>query len=119
MAAPNLKSPTTVTGKTARYTATTSLAEALANTSNSNKALRINTIRAANTATSGTISVEVSHYRGAAHSYIAKGVSVAQATALVILQRDEYIYLEEGDSIYIKASSNSSIDITITYEEWS
>ena len=40
MAAPNLKSPTTITGKTARYAVTASLVAALSNSSSSGKALR-------------------------------------------------------------------------------
>ena len=119
MAAPNLKSPTTITGKTARYAATTTLAEALANAANSGKALRVNVIRVANVAASGSISVDVSHYRGSTHSYLAKTSTVNQGSALVVLQRDEYIYLEEGDAIYVKTSTSSSADVTFSYEEWS
>ena len=37
MAAPNLKSPTTITGKTARYAVTASLAAALSNSAASGK----------------------------------------------------------------------------------
>ena len=43
MTAPNLKSPTTITGKTARYDVTASIAAALSNASSSGKALKINT----------------------------------------------------------------------------
>ena len=44
MSAPNLKSPTTITGKTARYAVTASLAAALSNASSSGKALKINIV---------------------------------------------------------------------------
>lgn len=119
MAAPNLKSPTTITGKTATYSCTTGLSTALSNSAASGKALRINVIRASNVAVSGGITVDVSHYRGTTHTYLVKGATIGQSTSLVILQRDEYLYLEEGDSIYAKASANSSADLTITYEDWS
>lgn len=119
MAAPNLKSPTTITGKTARYAATTTLAEALANAANSGKALRVNVIRVANVAAGVSITVDVTHYRSSTHSYLLKGGTVTQSSALVVTQRDEFLYLEEGDSIYVKASANSSADVTFTYEEWS
>lgn len=119
MAAPNLKSPTTVTGKTTRYAATTTLAEALSNPANSGKVLRINVARIANVAASGSISVDISHHRGSTHSYLLKNATVAQSSSLVVLQRDEYIYLEEGDAIYVKTSASSSADVTFAYEEWS
>ena len=44
MAAPNLKSPTTITGKTARYAVTASIAAALSNASSSGKVLKINSL---------------------------------------------------------------------------
>lgn len=119
MAAPNLKSPTTIIGEIQPYTCTTVLSAALTNAPGSNKAYRVNVLRAANTSTSGAVSVEVSLYRGTTHTYLVKGAVVNQASSFIILQRDEYIYLEEGDAIYAKASSNSSIDLLITYEEWS
>jgi hypothetical protein len=48
MTAPNLKSPTTITGKTARYAVTASLASVLANGAASGKVLKINSIFCAN-----------------------------------------------------------------------
>jgi hypothetical protein len=44
MAAPNLKNPTTITGRTARYAVTTSLGNALANSPSSGKVFKINSI---------------------------------------------------------------------------
>jgi hypothetical protein len=48
MAAPNLKNPTTITGKTARYAVTATLANALANSAASGKVFKINSIFCAN-----------------------------------------------------------------------
>jgi hypothetical protein len=48
MAAPNLKNPTTITGKTARYAVTASLASVLANGAASGKVFKINSIFCAN-----------------------------------------------------------------------
>jgi hypothetical protein len=118
MAAPNLKSPYSITGKFSSYACTTSLAQALINNSGSNKAFRVNVIRAANVGTSGSVTVEISVYRGTTHSYIVKGATIAQGSSFVVLQRDEYLYLEEGDSIYAKASAATSVDLQFSYEEW-
>lgn len=116
MAAPNLKSPTTITGKTAVYACTASLAAALTNSAASGKAFKINSIRGANiAAAAGTLEVTV--YRSSAHSYIIKGVQVPVNSSFVSLNREEYIYLEEGDAIYAKANATSTIDLVISYEE--
>jgi hypothetical protein len=116
MAAPNLKSPTTITGKTAVYACTASLASALSNGASSGKAFKINGIRAANVTTSaGTI--EVTIFRSSTHYEIIKTAQVPINSALVIANREEYFYLEEGDAIYAKANATSTIDLIITYEE--
>lgn len=116
MAAPNLVSPTTITGKTAVYTCTTTLAAALSNDAASGKVLKINVIRAANITTAAA-AIEVTLFRSAAHKYIVDGPSVATYASLVVLNKDEYLYLEEGDAIYAKATANSAIDLIINYEE--
>lgn len=116
MAAPNLKSPTTITGKTAVYACTASLASALANGAASGKVLKVNTVRAANVATTaGTI--EVTLYRSSNHTEIVKTAQVPINSSFVVLNRDEYLYLEEGDAIYAKANATSTIDLIVTYEE--
>lgn len=117
MAAPNLKSPATITGKIQPYVVTTSLASALSNGSSSGQCLRINAIRIANTGSSGAITISVTVYRGSTHTYLIKAASVAQASGYVVLQRDEFLYLEEGDAIYIQASA-ATADALITYDIW-
>jgi hypothetical protein len=116
MAAPNLKSPTTITGKSAVYACTASLASALANSAASGKVFKINAIRAANSTTAaGT--VEVTLYRSSTHTEIIKTAQVPVNSSLVVVNREEYFYLEEGDEIYAKANATSTIDLIVTYEE--
>jgi|DEB19_MinimDraft_3_1074340.scaffolds.fasta_scaffold06040_2 hypothetical protein len=116
MAAPNLKTPTTITGKTAVYACTASLASALSNGASSGKVFKINGIRAANVATAaGTIEVTV--FRSSTHYELIKTAQVPVNSAFVVLNREEYLYLEEGDAIYAKANATSTIDLILTYEE--
>lgn len=225
MAAPNLLSPTTVTGKTATAELGTSLASVIQNTASSGKVLKINTIRAANigagavttdlafvrssmftsvtrirdTASSNDITngevgtsilssgysywhknnsggsanytgtvlaylvgasfpvtvtisnagtpvsvvvtgiqdnasyVRLDHpaFTSAAGStgdswvlslpdtsrYILKGGSIESGKTLIATDKNEYIYLEEGDQIKALSSSASSVHLTINYEE--
>lgn len=116
MAAPNLRSPSTITGKTATYAVTTSLAAVLSNAAASNKLLKVNTVRAANISGSDA-TLELSLYRGSTHTYLVKGASIATGKVLVASNKDEYIYLEEGDALYAKAGAVSSIELTVNYEE--
>lgn len=116
MTAPNLRTPATVTGKTAVALVSTSNAAVLTNAAASGKALKITTIRAANiTASAATISV--SHYRSTTHRYLVKASSVDAGEALIVTSREDYIYLEEGDALYAQASVASSFDLIIGYED--
>ena len=118
MAAPNLRSPSTVTGKTAASGLTTSLTEVLANAAASGKLLKINTVRVANVDSgSASVSADISVYRSSTHRYLIKGAAVTAGKALVVSDKNEYVYLEEGDALYAKATSANGLDLTINYEE--
>jgi hypothetical protein len=98
------------------YTCTDVLSSVLENTSASGKLLKVNVIRAANTTTSNrTLSVTI--YRSASHEYLIKDVTAVPNASLVIVDKNEYVYLEEGDSIYAVASASSAVDLTLHYEE--
>lgn len=116
MAAPNLRSPATVTGKTATAALTTTLSAVLSNGASSGKVLKVNTIRVANVAGSA-ITVDIAHYRGSTTTYLIKGGSIDSGKTLITTDKNEYIYLEEGDDIRAKASAATSLDLTINYEE--
>lgn len=116
MAAPNLRAPTTVTGKTALAALTTSLADVLANGAASGKALKVNTIRAANIS-GATVTVDIAVVRSATTWYLIKGGSIDAGKTLITTDKNEYVYLEEDDKIQAKSSAATSIDLTINYEE--
>lgn len=117
MTAPNLKTPTTITGKIQPYAVTDTLSSALANSASSGKCFRINSITAANLDPSLAFELDVSLYRSTTHTYLCKTVKVDPDTTLVVRNREELLYLEEGDALYAKASSADKIDLLITYEE--
>lgn len=117
MAAPNLKSPTTITGKTARYAVTTSLANALANSAASGKVLKINSIFCANVDGTNAADISISIYNGTTDFYIAKTVTVPADATQIISSQQTYFYLEEGDSIRALASAASDLELVIGYEE--
>ena len=117
MTAPNLKNPTTITGKTARYAVTASLAAALSNAASSNKVLKINSIFCANVDGTNAADISVSVYNGSTDFYIAKTITVPADATQLISTKDTYFYLEEGDSIRALASAASDLELVISYEE--
>lgn len=117
MAAPNLKSPTTITGKTARYAVTASLAAALSNSVASGKVLKINSVYCANVDGVNSADIDLTIYNGSADYYLAKTIAVPADATQLLVTREGYIYLEEGDSLRAKASSVSTLQLVIGYEE--
>ena len=117
MAAPNLKSPTTILGRTARYAVTGSLANALANSAASGKVLKINSIFCANVDGTNAADISVSIYDGTTDRYIAKTITVPADATQVLSTKETYFYLEEGDSIRALASAASDLELVIGYEE--
>ena len=117
MAAPNLKNPTTITGKTARYAVTTSLANALANSAASGKVLKVNSIFCANVDGTNAADISVSVYDGTTDFYIAKTITVPADATQILSTKETYFYLEEGDSIRALASAVDDLELVIGYEE--
>jgi hypothetical protein len=117
MAAPNLKNPTTITGKTARYAVTASLASVLANGAASGKALKINSIFCANVDGTNTADISVSIYDGSTDRYLAKTIAVPADATQIISSKETYFYLEEGDSIRAVANEADDLDLIIGYED--
>jgi hypothetical protein len=117
MAAPNLKNPTTITGKTARYAVTTTLAAALSNSAASGKVLKVNSIFCANVDGTNAADISVSIYDGTTDRYLAKTIIVPADATQVLSTKETYFYLEEGDSIRALASAASDLELVIGYEE--
>ena len=117
MAAPNLKSPTTITGKTARYAVTATLASALANSAASGKAFKINSVYCANVDGAAAADIDLTIYNGTTDFYLAKTITVPADATQMLVTRDAYFYLEEGDSLRAKASVAGDLEVVIGYEE--
>ena len=115
MAAPNLISFTTATGKTALQALTTSAANVLANASASNQVYKINSIVVANY-TSSVATTTVTVVRSATSYYLAGTINVPANSSLVVLGKDTPVYLEEGDTIQALAGTASALHITVSYE---
>jgi hypothetical protein len=116
MAAPNLKSPTTITGKTARYAVGSGLATAISGVP-SGSVYKVNSIFCANVDGTNAADISISIYDGTTDFYLAKTVTVPADATQIISTKETYFYLEEGDSIRALASAASDLELVIGYED--
>jgi hypothetical protein len=117
MAAPNLKEPTTVTGKTDGYAVTDTLAAALSNSASSGKVLKVNSVYCANVDGTAAADIDLTYYNGTTDFYLAKTIAVPADATQVLVTREAPIYLEEGDSLRAKASAAGDLELVISYED--
>lgn len=118
MAAPNLKNPTTITGKTARTPINSSgLTTVLTCSGNSNSVFKINSIFCANIdgTNSADITVTISGSTGEAR--LASTLTVPADATQIICSKETYFYLEEGNSIRAAASASGDLELVIGYED--
>ena len=128
MAAPNIASLTTITGKTTYLTpSATTAVVLLPNAASSNTVLKINQIVAANVNGTNAVDTTVSLYtngavaQGSAPSGgtaypIASTISVPADASLIVVDKTTQLYLEEGTSIIVTSGTASGITYSISYE---
>lgn len=116
MAAPNIVAVTTITGKTAVLAVTTSATAIVTNSAASGQVLKVNALYVANVDGTNAADVNVDIYRSSASVayHIAKTVLVPADATLDIISKS--IYLEEGDTLRLTASSNSDLEAVCSYE---
>ncbi len=121
MTAPNLKNPTTITGKTTFVgISTTAKVGILTNLQNSNKVLKVNSIFAANVdgTSDALVNVSIANTVGTAStSYLAYNFTVLSQTTQIVTSKETYFYLEEGHKLDVQVTVVDDIDIIVGYEE--
>lgn len=115
MAAPNIVTVTNILGKTAVQLITTTATEIVGNSSSSGKVTKVNALYVANVNGASAATLNVDIYRSSTAYRISYGVSVPANSTLDVLSKS--IYLEEGDSLRLTASSNSYLEAVCSYEE--
>jgi hypothetical protein len=128
MAAPNIASLTTITGKTTYFTPTgTTAVVLLPNAAASNNVLKINQIVVANIDGTNAVDATVSIYtngavaQGSAPSGgtafpIASTISVPADASLIVVDKTTGLYLEEGTSISVTSGTASKLTFSVSYE---
>lgn len=119
MAAPNITTVSTITGKTTGAALTTSVADIVENTAASGKVFKVNAIYVSNVDGANNADVTVSFYNADnTTSYkLANTITVPADATLDLISK--HIYLEEGDKITALASADSDLEIVVSYEELS
>lgn len=122
MAAPNIVSATSLYGKTVFVAVGTSATSVVSNAAGSNKLLKIVSLRAANVDGTSNADVTVKVYSAAALGgtgyAIASTIPVPADAALIVVSKDDPIYLEENMSIGALAGTSGDIEIVCSYEEY-
>lgn len=116
MAAPNILQTSTITGKTAVLAPTTTAAAIVSNAAGSNTVLKINTLIISNISGSVAADATADLFRSSTAYRIASTVSVLPGSTFIALGRDFPIYLEEGDSLRVTSSANSTLMAICSYE---
>ena len=121
MAAPNIVNVTSIIGiTTAVGLSTTAVTTFLSNADASGKVLKINTVVAAGIGT-GSGNITVKYHLAAAGAgtsiALANTIVVPAAASLVIIGKDNPIYLEENRSLTAQASAANNIAIVCSYED--
>lgn len=128
MAAPNIASLTTITGKTTYFTPSgTTAVVLLTNAASSNTVLKINQIVVANVDGTNAVDCTVSIYtngavaQGSAPSGgtaypIASTISVPADASLIVVDKTTGLYLEENTCISITSGTASKLTFSVSYE---
>ena len=115
MTNPNIVNVTTILGATTALALTASSQTLVSSSAASGKVIKIETVIVANTTTSvATVSMDL--YRSSVAYYVASAISVPAYSSLSIIQKPTTIYLQEGDSLRILASSAMGT-VICSYEE--
>jgi hypothetical protein len=115
MANPNLFSTTTITGKTAVNTVTTTVGTVVANAGSSGQIYKINSMYVTNNGTTD-VTVTVDLRRSNVSYYLVYQVVVPAKSTLIAIGREGSFYLEESDTLRIEGSADNNITAITSYE---
>lgn len=116
MANPNIVNVTAIYGKTASAALGTGSADIVTNASASGTVVKINSIIVANVDGTNNADVQVGFSDAGTVRKLAHNVTVPAGATLVVLGKNEAIYLEENDKITALASAAGDLEIVVSYE---
>jgi len=122
VANPNIINVTTILGKSAVVSLTTTAATAvLSNAAASGKVFKINSLVVSNVDGTNAADITVSYYSAAAiggtATQIVSTVSVPADASLIVIDKNTSLYLEEDRSIGATAGAANDLKVVVSYEE--
>lgn len=117
MALPNILVATSVIGRTTYSNVTTNLSNVVQNSSASNKSLKIINISLAGTDATTSPNVTVGVVRSNLLNYIVANIAIPINSKVIVIGKENNVFLEEGDDLRIMSSSNNTVWATVSYEE--
>lgn len=117
MASPNIINVTSIYGRTAVQSVSTSATDIVSNSAGSNKVVKINSLIVSNINGSNAADITAEVFRGGVAYRLAFTISVPADATLVVVSKDTTIYLEEGDSLRLTASALNYLQAICSYED--
>jgi hypothetical protein len=121
MAAPNVVNVSTITAKSVTKALTTNAQSIVSNPASSGKVFKINSLYVSNIDGDTPQDVTINYYpeddAGGTGVAIVKTISIPADAAVIVIDKNSSIYLEEDRSIGGLAGGNSDIEVLCSYEE--
>lgn len=116
MAAPNIFNATVITGNTAVLSVTTVATAIVTNSAASGRVFKVNSLTVANIDGTNAADISVDLFRSSVAYALANTITVPADASLVVISKENGIYLEEGDSIRCTASANGDLQAICSFE---
>lgn len=116
MSNPNLANITQIYGKTLANVITTSPTVLVSNAADSNNLIKLSTLIISNVDGVVAADVTIDFFRSSVARKIVNTVSITPDSALTVIDKNSYIYLEEGDAIRVTSSASGNLEAICSYE---
>jgi hypothetical protein len=116
MAAPNIVNVANIVAKTAVQAVTTTATDIVTNAGSSGTVVKINNLVVANVNGTAAANITASVYRSSTEYKVAHVIPVPAGATLIVLDKATSVYLEEGDTLRLTASTNSYLHAVCSYE---
>lgn len=116
MAAPNIIAVTSAIGSTDVLDVTTTPQIITQNGPASGQSYKINSFTVSNIDGTNSAELDVAIFRGGSNYYLVRGVTIPANASLVVMSRENSIYLLEGDQLRVSASADGDLQAIVSYD---
>lgn len=119
MANPDIANPAVqIFGRTELQKIATTATAIVTNAADSGKVFKINTLLAANVATTN-VAVTVDVFRGGVATRLVHQIEIPPKSSIVLAAKENPFYLQEGDALRLQASQANAAEALCSFEEFS